>query len=114
MGAHADNEHLLGENPDILSLSLGATRKFVLIENATNLLESIDLEHGNILQMEGTTQEHFKHAIPPCAHYEGVRLNITFRTVVDCRCLSPSPLLYMPLWEDLHFIRPSKMRWYAS
>ncbi len=114
LGAHADDEHLLGENPNILSLSLGATRKFVLTENSTGMSDGIDLMHGSLLQMEGTTQEHYKHAVPPCAKYDGPRLNITFRTVVNCRCLSPSPLLYNPLSEDLHFIRPNRMRWYAS
>ncbi len=82
MGWHADNEPELGPTPTIVSLSLGATRRFVLRHNHDPARKHAFLLHaGDALVMAGTVQTHWKHAIlrerGPCAP----RINLTFRHV---------------------------------
>ncbi len=89
---HADDEHILGNRPDILSLTLGATRRFDIRLKGTATAMHIPLVHGDILQMTGSTQSHYEHSIPPAA-YTGPRVNLTLRRVVDCHCRAPTPLL---------------------
>jgi alkylated DNA repair dioxygenase AlkB len=84
MGLHADDEPELGPDPIIVSLSLGATRRFVLKPRAPGSggLE-LDLTHGSLLAMEGTTQRLYKHALPKrAAASVGERVNLTFRRIV--------------------------------
>jgi alkylated DNA repair dioxygenase AlkB len=81
MGWHADDERELGQDPVIASLSLGAPRRFVLRHakkrgRALTLL----LGDGDLLVMGGTTQHHYRHAVPKEAE-AGERINLTFRRV---------------------------------
>jgi len=80
-GWHADNEPELGDQPVIASLSLGAARDFHLrhISNK-RLRHSINLQHGSLLLMAGTTQSYWQHHIPKRA-LAGPRINLTFRTI---------------------------------
>lgn len=90
VGAHADDEKELGTNANIASVSLGASRKFVLKQYKTSDAskpvgeEEYNLTHGSLLIMSGTTQHFWKHSIPkvPFKEYEkvGPRINLTFRT----------------------------------
>jgi alkylated DNA repair dioxygenase AlkB len=83
MGLHADDEPELGPDPIVLSLSLGATRRFVLKPRAGDAdAFEIDLTHGSLLAMEGTTQRFYKHALPKRTAAVGVRVNLTFRKIV--------------------------------
>lgn len=88
MGWHRDDERELGPAPVIASLSLGATRRFVLRraapEGARGAYErhAIDLPHGSLLVMAGATQAHWQHALPRTARPVGERLNLTFRRIV--------------------------------
>ena len=86
MGWHADDEPELGPDPVIASVSLGATRRFRLRHRrrADTRLD-IDLEHGSLLLMAGTTQHHWLHAVPKTRRPVGERINLTFR-----RILAPS------------------------
>ena len=80
MGWHADAEAELGPRPVIASLSLGATRRFVLRhrgEPARRL--ALDLPAGSLLLMAGDTQRHYRHALPRTARPVGPRINLTFR-----------------------------------
>lgn len=82
MGFHADDEPELGENPVIASVSLGATRRFQLRHNRDkNDRIDLDLDHGSLLVMGGTTQHHYRHAVPKTKR-PGERVNLTFRRVV--------------------------------
>ena len=82
-GWHSDNEPELGENPVIASLSLGATRRFRLRHKYRKALApySIDLPHGSLLLMAGTTQQYWQHCLSKTARQVGPRINLTFRWV---------------------------------
>ncbi|ASR44884.1 DNA methylase [Xanthomonas citri pv. mangiferaeindicae] len=87
MGWHSDDEPELGPQPVIASLSLGATRRFVLKgrdvppgQQPARL--ALDLAHGSLLVMRGETQAHYRHALPRTARPVGPRINLTFRRVL--------------------------------
>ncbi len=80
---HADDEPELGPAPFIASLSLGATRRFQLRNQAdATLKHALDLHDGSLLTMAGATQHEWMHQIPKTKREVGPRLNLTFRTVV--------------------------------
>lgn len=83
MGWHSDNESALGPHPLIASLSLGATRRFVLKhrEESSRKLE-LELPHGSLLVMGGDTQRNYKHALPRTTRQVGERINLTFRRIL--------------------------------
>lgn len=83
MGWHSDDEASLGPQPTIASLSLGATRRFVLRHRYRRELQtrSLTLEHGALLVMAGDTQRHWHHAVPKTRQPVGPRINLTFRLV---------------------------------
>jgi alkylated DNA repair dioxygenase AlkB len=83
MGWHSDDEASLGPQPVIASLSLGATRRFVLRHRCRRELQtlSLPLEHGALLVMAADTQRHWHHAVPKTRQPVGPRINLTFRHV---------------------------------
>ena len=82
MGWHADDEKELGENPVIASVSLGASRRFQLKHRSDpNLKYQLELEHGSLLLMAGTTQHFWKHQLPKTRKPVSPRINLTFRTI---------------------------------
>jgi len=83
MGWHSDDEPELGETPVIASISLGATRRFVLKhrQEPGRKLE-LPLPHGSLLLMSGETQRHYRHALPRTAKLTGERINLTFRNIL--------------------------------
>jgi alkylated DNA repair dioxygenase AlkB len=83
MGWHQDNEPELGAEPIIASVSFGATRRFQLRHKKRKELETItiELEHGSLLLMQGTTQSYWKHQLPKTAQPVGARINLTFRLI---------------------------------
>jgi len=84
VGWHSDDEHELGPDRDdiaIASLSLGATRRFVM-RHETGGRRELALADGSLLVMRGTTQRHWRHALPKTAERVGPRLNLTFRVIV--------------------------------
>ncbi|HEY5972146.1 MAG TPA: alpha-ketoglutarate-dependent dioxygenase AlkB [Pseudoxanthomonas sp.] len=83
MGWHSDNEAALGKRPVIASLSLGATRRFVLKHrHDASCKREILLPHGSLLVMRGETQQDYRHALPRTAKPVGERINLTFRSIV--------------------------------
>jgi alkylated DNA repair dioxygenase AlkB len=82
MGWHADDEPELGPEPVIASVSLGATRRFVL-RHRRRREQKIDLAlpAGSLLVMHGATQRCWLHAVPKTARPVGERINLTFRCV---------------------------------
>lgn len=83
MGFHSDNEKELGSTPTIASLSLGATRTFVLKHKTRPDLKPIRLElpSGSLLLMAGSTQQFWKHGIDKQTKPCGPRVNLTFRRI---------------------------------
>ena len=86
MGWHSDDEAELGPAPVIASVSLGATRRFVLKHRDDALQKrAIELPHGSLLVMAGATQRHYRHALPRTARPVGARINLTFRCIDTTR-----------------------------
>ena len=82
MGRHADDERELGTNPVVASVSLGATRTFVLCHRGSGEKLALDLAHGSLLVMGGTLQHHWVHELPKTMRPVGERINLTFRRFV--------------------------------
>lgn len=87
MGWHSDDERELGTAPVIASLSLGATRRFVLKARAPDVdgriaRHVLALPHGSLLVMRGETQMRYRHALPRTARPAGPRINLTFRKIL--------------------------------
>ena len=83
MGWHSDDEKELGENPVIASVSLGTPRRFLLRHRRCNALpiHEVNLEHGSLLLMQGTTQKNWRHSVPTMRNQDSPRLNLTFRRI---------------------------------
>ena len=81
-GWHADNEKELGINPVIASVSLGAERLFHMKHRTDkNQKLKLNLAHGSLLVMSGSTQHHWLHQIPKTKKNVGERINLTFRII---------------------------------
>lgn len=80
---HSDDEPELGPNPTIASLSLGATRRFLLRSKTDHKLGyEFSLTHGSLLWMSEETQKLWEHCVPKSQRTEGERINITFRRMI--------------------------------
>lgn len=86
MGAHADDEPELGLARDdirIASISLGAKRRFVLLPRRNGPKWEAPLGEGDLLLMGGTTQRHYRHAVPKTRKPVEKRMNLTFRVILE-------------------------------
>ncbi len=83
MAWHSDGETDLKKNTAIASLSFGAERKFAFKHKQTKEKVELVLEHGSLLVMKGTTQEHWLHRLPPTKLISKARVNLTFRTIAN-------------------------------
>lgn len=84
MAWHADDEAELGPTPVIGSISLGAARRFQLKPRSGRgeRIERI-LEHGSLLLMAGTLQQHWQHQLPKSLRVTEPRINLTFRRILS-------------------------------
>jgi alkylated DNA repair dioxygenase AlkB len=82
MGCHADDEKELGINPTIASLSLGEERLFRLHHKKNKQTFNINLQHGDLLVMGGTCQQHWLHSVPKTKAFKTPRINLTFRKIL--------------------------------
>ena len=84
LGLHADAEPELGPDPVVATLSLGASRRFVVKPRRRGAGPGRDyrLESGSLLVMGGTCQRHFVHGVPREAGAHGERISLTFRTLL--------------------------------
>lgn len=82
MAWHSDAEKDLKKNGAIASVSFGAERKFAFKHKKTKETVSINLKHGSLLIMKGTTQSHWLHRLPPTKKVLSPRVNLTFRSIV--------------------------------
>lgn len=84
MGWHRDNEKELGTQPVIASVSFGAVRAFqVRHYKSKSSPLSLHLDNGSLLVMKGEMQTYWEHQLPKIRQYSGVRINITFRKVLE-------------------------------
>ena len=82
MAWHSDGEKDLKKNGAIASLSFGAERKFAFKHKTSGEVINTLLEHGSLLVMQGTTQTHWLHRLPPTTKVTTPRINLTFRTII--------------------------------
>lgn len=80
---HSDDEKTLAANAAIASLTFGAERLFAFKHKRTKETQSLILEHGSLLTMEGSTQTHWLHRLPPRKKVTGARINLTFRSMLQ-------------------------------
>ncbi|MCQ1057964.1 alpha-ketoglutarate-dependent dioxygenase AlkB [Photobacterium sp. ZSDE20] len=81
MGWHQDNEPELGEEPVIASISLGATRRFVLRHRQSKEKKEYLLTNGSLLVMAGELQSFWQHTVPKTKRPTEPRINLTFRQI---------------------------------
>jgi alkylated DNA repair dioxygenase AlkB len=81
IGLHADDEAELGRDPVVATLSLGATRRFVLKARRKTTPGGVrlDLEHGSLVVMGGSCQRHYVHGVPRQTEVKDERISLTFR-----------------------------------
>jgi alkylated DNA repair dioxygenase AlkB len=87
MGWHSDDEPELGPTPTIASLSLGASRRFLLKPRRPPAAgpvraHALDLAHGSLLVMADHCQRDYRHALAGTARPVPARLNLTFRRIL--------------------------------
>ena len=82
MGWHSDDEKELDQHSSIVSLSLGAERKFTFRHKADKTTIPIYLENGSALIMRSPTQEYWQHALPKTKTVSTPRMNLTFRKIL--------------------------------
>lgn len=84
MGPHADDERTIYKQSPILTLSLGAARRFIFTPKKSptgsngSRLELL-LNDGDLLVMGGRTQQTHKHALPKMKRCQDKRISITMR-----------------------------------
>lgn len=84
MGWHSDDEKELGQNPEIASLNLGASRRFVLrLKTDHSQKIEFNLNNGDLLLMKGALQHHWQHYVPKQKKVNQGRINLTFRRIVS-------------------------------
>jgi len=83
MGLHADDEPELGPDPVVATLSLGASRRFVLqARRPPRPRRELPLGHGALLVMGGACQRHYVHGVPRQPGVAGERISLTFRRLL--------------------------------
>lgn len=79
MGWHSDDEKEIVPNSSIASVSFGAERKFSFKHKSTRETSSVLLENGSLLEMKGSIQKNWLHAMPKTSKVTTPRINLTFR-----------------------------------
>jgi len=80
---HADDEPIFDSDSPIVSISLGATRRFKLKNRASGAIVEQRLDHGSALVMSGRCQVDFLHEVPREARVTEPRINLTFRRLAS-------------------------------
>lgn len=81
MAWHSDGEKDLRQGAAIASVSFGAERRFLFKHKQSKEKVAIVLAHGSLLIMQGETQQHWQHRLPPTVKVTEPRINLTFRTI---------------------------------
>lgn len=83
MGWHSDDEKELDQYSPIISISLGARRKFAFRHKKDKTTVSLHLENGSVLVMYSPTQQFWKHALLKTKTVSTPRMNLTFRKILS-------------------------------
>jgi alkylated DNA repair dioxygenase AlkB len=78
---HADDEAILGNQPIVASVSLGAERIFQFKHRLTGERLDLSLPHGSLLLMGPGVQQYWHHKIPKDKSLNDARINFTFRSL---------------------------------
>ncbi|MDB4278069.1 alpha-ketoglutarate-dependent dioxygenase AlkB [Deltaproteobacteria bacterium] len=85
---HSDDDYASGTQPSVVSLSLGATRRFRVRPKVNpnpgqpRPSQHFDLGHGDLLIMGDDAQTRFQHCVPKTSRKDiGPRVNLTFRYI---------------------------------
>lgn len=79
MGWHSDDEKELVNNGVIGAFTLGGERKFSFKHRTSGESVSLNLAHGSLLLMKGSTQKHWLHSLPKTKKNVAPRVSLTFR-----------------------------------
>ena len=82
VGWHRDSDYAHGGQPDIASVSFGATRRFELRDEHGRTRAAVDLDSGSLLLITGDAVARWWHRVPKTRHAAGPRVNLTFRHMV--------------------------------
>jgi alkylated DNA repair dioxygenase AlkB len=82
MGWHSDDEKELDTNAPIVSISLGACRKFSFRHKEDKTTIPLYLENGSALIMRYPTQRFWRHALLKSKTVTSPRINLTFRKIL--------------------------------
>lgn len=83
MAWHSDGEKDLKKHGAIASVTFGAERKFGFKHKIDKNTIYLNLSHGSLLVMKGSTQDHWLHRLPPTTKISQPRINLTFRTIMN-------------------------------
>jgi alkylated DNA repair dioxygenase AlkB len=83
MGWHSDDEKELDPHAPIVSLSLGAQRKFAFRHKKDKEKISLLLDSGSTLIMHPPTQAFWHHALLKTKTTSEARINLTFRKIIS-------------------------------
>jgi alkylated DNA repair dioxygenase AlkB len=81
VGWHSDDEHELGEQPFIASVTFGVERQFEFRNKKTSEKGRVLLRSGALLIMQPNFQHHWLHSVPVDKNVTEGRINLTFRKV---------------------------------
>lgn len=76
---HSDDEKQIIPNTPIVTISFGATRKFITLEKHNGTKTIYKLNDQDVLVMCGTFQKTHKHGIPKETNVDSMRISITLR-----------------------------------
>ena len=82
VGWHRDSDYAHGGQPDIASVSFGATRRLEMRDRPGRARAAVDLESGSLLLLTGDVVARWWHRVPKTSRPVGPRVNLTFRHMV--------------------------------
>jgi alkylated DNA repair dioxygenase AlkB len=82
IGFHSDDEQQLVDGTEIVGVSLGATRDFVLKHKTTKESTVVSADNNSVIVMGGACQRTHKHSVPKRLRVRGYRISLTLRAFV--------------------------------
>ncbi|HEU4675955.1 MAG TPA: alpha-ketoglutarate-dependent dioxygenase AlkB [Motilibacteraceae bacterium] len=77
---HRDRNGRVLRNPLVVTISLGARRRFVMRPRSTSAVRfSLSPGHGDLVVMGGACQHTWEHCVPKTAKAVGARMSVTIR-----------------------------------
>lgn len=83
VGWHSDDEPEIVAGSDIASLTLGASRDFIVRHKTTRQRLTLQLNSGDLLLMMWPMQQHWQHTLPKRLKVTTPRINFTFRQLIE-------------------------------